>query len=71
MFDTPDTDPLLPRIEIVLALYGISGTAFGYRAVGDGALLTRLRGGVHLRARRRAKVEALLNRIEENEGMPE
>lgn len=71
MSDTPDKDPLLPRIETALALYDISATAFGYRAVGDGALLTRLRDGVRLRSRRRAKVEAFLKRIEENEGMPE
>lgn len=71
MLDTPDKDPLLPRIETALALYDISATAFGYRAVGDGALMTRLREGAHLRARRRARVEAFLKRVEENEGMPE
>lgn len=71
MTDKPDTDPLLPRIETVLALYEISATAFGYRAVGDPALVGRMRGGATLRARRRARVEAFLKRVEENEGMPE
>lgn len=70
MPDKPDNDPLLLQIESTLVLYGISATAFGYRAVGDPALVGRMREGVHLRTRRRGKVEAFLKRIEENEGMP-
>jgi hypothetical protein len=65
MPDTPTTDPLLPAIEEVLILNGISATAFGYRIAGDPALVGKLRGGMVLKRKRRAKVEAGLKELEQ------
>lgn len=68
--DKADGDPLLKDLELTLDLYGISATRFGYFAVGDPALVGRVRKGMLLRDRRRQKVAKALDRIRQNGGMP-
>lgn len=64
-----DKDPLLPDIENALALHQISQTRFGYIAVGDPALVKRLREGMVMREDRRGKVEAALRKLEAEGGL--
>lgn len=59
-----EKDPILAAVETALALHGISQSRFGYIAVGDPALVKRLRDGVVLRDPRRAKVQAALDKLE-------
>lgn len=58
------TSNLLSRVESVLLIHEVSATRFGYVAVGDPALVGRLRRGMIPRPRRRAKIEAALTKIE-------
>ena len=58
-------DPLLPEIETAMRLHEVSATQFGYCAVGDPALVARLRDGMVMRPKRRAKVMAALVRLNE------
>lgn len=71
------TDPLLDRIEMVLDLYGVSQTAFGYEACRDPTIVAKMRGGgpKNLAPRfikkpaLREKIEAVLSRIERDGGL--
>ncbi len=59
-------DPLLPRIEYVLDLYGVSATAFSYAASGDPALVRKIRDGRFLKKPAlRERVETVLSLIEQ------
>lgn len=69
--DTINTDPLLPDIEFVIELYGLSVTAFSYYACGDPALVAKMRKGMHLRAKRRERVERALSKIQHYGGIPQ
>jgi hypothetical protein len=65
MVDNPTTpDPLLPRIEAAMKIHDLSATAFGYAAVGDPAIVGKMRKGMHLRQKRRERVEAYLTGLE-------
>jgi len=65
-----ELDPLLPRIESAIAVFGVSQTALGYYAVGDPTLVGKMKRGMHLRTRRREKVVKALEKIEKAEGIP-
>ena len=69
MSDKIDNDPLLADIEAALELYEISPTRFGYAVAGDPALIKRMRDGMVLKTRRRARVEAGLKKIHEQGGL--
>lgn len=69
MDDKISTDPILADIELALALHGLSATKFGYASVGDPALLSKLRKGMHLRPHRAARVRMALAKLKEGKGL--
>lgn len=57
-------DPLLHEVDAVLDAAGVSQSRFGLLAVGDAALVSRMRRGMHVKsAKRRAKITTALDEI--------
>ncbi len=61
--NTPELDPLAPRIEDAMRLLGMTQTAFGYKYFGDPAFVKKMREGRRFRRKMVAKVEDMLKEI--------
>lgn len=57
-----ENDHLLKRIEAYCAKNDIAESTFGFRAVNDGKLVSRLRAGNTITMRTVSQIEALLKR---------